>query len=280
MWHVDRPNISALDSFNTCISRIRDLTLKKGMEAIRPQITHAEKAFDTAASTNDIHLIQPANNVGSVSAGELKKLYDNRMARAGSPGRDIYDQLMIAATNDRCPLCGHRNVSTLDHSLPKSRYPSLAVTPINLVPCCSDCNKDKGSNVPQDRANAFLNAYYDDIEDDFWLFAEIVKSTPAGIRFFVKPHDGWDPVMSTRVQNQFRELKLAKLYASQGGQQLLSMRGALKEIYQAAGADAVRKDLLRSYRSCIQVRVNSWQGSLYRAAAESDWYCGGGFTLR
>jgi hypothetical protein len=81
------------------------------------------------------------------------------------------------------------------------------------------------------------------------------------------------------VENHFETLTLAKLYASQAGRHLQNMRGALGEIYDAAGVDAVRDDLERRFRSCQDVMTNSWEGALYDAAAVSDWYCAGGFRL-
>lgn len=199
------------------------------------------------------------------------------MARFKSRGRLIYDDLMIAAPDDRCPFCGHRNVSTLDHCLPKAQYPALAVTPINLAPCCKDYNHDKGNLAPAFKDDQLLNPYYDDVTDDPWLFAEIVPGSPPGVKFLVGYPKHWNPDMSARVKNHFERLKLAKLYASQGGRQLQNMRGALAEIYDAVGMLAVREDLDRRYRGCSQIYVNSWEGALYRAAAASNWYCNGGF---
>ena len=278
MWKIAKPTVSALDCYNTCIGGIRSAGLKARMEAIRNEITAAETAFDQAAASIDLHQIPASASVGGiVTTQEMKDTYDQRMARAGSRGRDIYDQLMIAAKGDLCPFCGHRNVSTLDHCLTKSQHPSLAVTPINLVPSCKDCNHEKGTPQLNAKADQLLNAYYDDVEADLWLHAEIVQGSPAGARFFVIPNANWDAVTIQRVGNHFDALKLAKLYASQGGRQLQNMRGALSEIYDAVGRDAVRDDLLRRHRSCSQVQINSWEAALYAASAVSDWYCDGGF---
>jgi hypothetical protein len=278
MWKISKPTVSAVDCFNTCIGRIRDVPLKARMESIRHAITAAETAFDQAAANADLHLILGSAFVGGVvTTQEMKDAYEQRMAKGGSRGRDIYDQLMIAAKGDLCPFCGHRNVSTLDHCLPKSQHPALAVTPINLVPSCKDCNHEKGTPHLTGKADQLLNAYYDDIEADLWLHAEIVQGSPAGARFFVVPNANWDAVTSQRVANHFDTLKLAKLYASQAGRQLQNMRGALGEIYDAAGLGAVREDLLRRHRSCSQVKINSWEAALYAASEISDWYCDGGF---
>ena len=40
-------------------------------------------------------------------------------------------------------MCHTSEVDTLDHYLPKSKYPSLSINPLNLIPICNKCNKTK-----------------------------------------------------------------------------------------------------------------------------------------
>ena len=42
----------------------------------------------------------------------------------------------------------HYSAYTIDHCLPKSKYPYLATSYFNLYPCCSTCNKFKGNRPP------------------------------------------------------------------------------------------------------------------------------------
>lgn len=43
-----------------------------------------------------------------------------------------------------------RTQLTLDHKLSRSRYPELRYVLSNLVPCCYNCNKDKGSRSAEE----------------------------------------------------------------------------------------------------------------------------------
>lgn len=45
---------------------------------------------------------------------------------------------------DKCHYCGINMVDTFDHYLPKSLFPEYSVMPINLFPCCAQCNRKKG----------------------------------------------------------------------------------------------------------------------------------------
>jgi hypothetical protein len=277
MWTIDRPEISALEAFDTCVAGITTAGLKQRLQDIRRAVRVGERTFNNAAEASSLYRIASADYVGSVTAKEMEKLYNRHMARSRSRGRAIYDRLMIAAKNDMCPFCGHRTVSTLDHSLPKATHPAFAVTPINLIPCCKDCNHNKGTQSPATKEDQLLNAYYDDVMADRWLHAEIIEGSPPAARFFVEVSNNWTDGIATRVRNHFNKLHLGKLYASQAGRQLQNMRGALGEIYDAVGVDAVREDLERRFRGCRDVMVNSWEGALYQGAAASDWYCDNGF---
>ncbi|MDF1635583.1 hypothetical protein [Mycoplana sp. MJR14] len=271
--------MDALTTFDTCRAGVQDPGLRGRLLAARPHIGAAEATFDAEASAGTDHLIATATHVGAVSSAEMETLYTRHMARGNSRGRHIYDELMMAAVNDMCPFCGHRSVSTLDHTLPKAQHPALAVTPINLVPCCKDCNHGKGTAFSAEAAEQWLNAYYDDISADRWLYAEIVEGAPPVAIFFVHAPDNWDAVTAARVQNQFEKLNLAKLYASQAARQFQNARRALREIHHSAGPEGVREDLNRRYLSFTEVMVNSWEAALYQAASISDWYCDGGFAL-
>lgn len=61
------------------------------------------------------------------------------------------------------PVLHHRDVSTLDHVLPKTLFPSLAVTPLNLVGSWKDCNKAKLAAAPSNTSYAVLHPYFEDI---------------------------------------------------------------------------------------------------------------------
>ena len=281
MWTVPRPELTALDIFGICVQGIADAAEKTRLEGIREQIEQAETEFDARATATELHLVVGANTLaganGNVTAREMKQLYDRHLARQKSRGREIYDKIMMAAVHGQCPYCGHLPVSTLDHSLPKVRHPALALTPLNLIPCCKDCNHNKGNSGPNSTETQFLHAYYDDLTADRWLYAAIVEGSPPGATFHVDPPEKWDDVTSARVRRHFEKLKLARLYASQAGRELQNIRRSLSNIYEAAGADDVSADLLERSLSCVDVSLNSWEGALYEAASQSDWFCNGGF---
>ena len=250
----------------------------------------AKKSFDVApASTGSfraIHLYQLHQSRAQPRAGrsarcsdskEMEKVYTQRMAKTGAPGRYVYDEIFASSPHGRCPLCAQRSVATLDHHLPKAHFPALAVAPLNLVSACSDCNKAKLSSVPTRAEDVSLHPYYDDLGDQVWLAAEVVEKRPTALRFYVVEPAVWDPVLAARVRKHFRSLGLAALYASQSAEELVNIRYQLTTLRASDPAAGVRDELARRAKSCAVGRPNGWRAAAYRAWQASDWFCGGGF---
>ena len=279
MWSLEPPELDTEETYETCISRVRSPALKARLEAVTGDVVAAADDYEAAATAAQLHTIVSADNVGAlVSRDEMAKVYTYRMVKKGAPGRPVYDELLASSPHDRCPLCGQRIVSTLDHHLPKARFPALVVTPINLIPACADCNKLKLDAAPGSAEDVMLHPYFDDIEDDRWLYAEVSENAPAGVRFFVVPHESWDELTGVRVETHFSVLKLSSLYAAQAAQELVSIRFYLSQLYAAGGADAVQAHLLEMADSTAHAHTNAWRTATYEAFAESAWFCDGGFA--
>jgi hypothetical protein len=280
MWKLDRPINSAGSTYLACVSRVRNAGLKARLEAVEQDVIDASDAFEVAAATAALHTLAHTALVGGdITKVEMSAVYTYRFAKKGAPGRAIYDELMAAPAHGRCPLCGQRSVTTLDHHLPKAHFPALAVAPLNLVPACADCNKAKIDAVPHSSAEETLHPYFDEVENDLWLKASVLEIAPAALRFYVAPHKSWDNVTTARVRHHFKLLKLSDLYATQGAEELLSIRHELANLYAKAGADVVKDQLADRAESCRRARINSWRTASYEALSANDWFCEGGFAL-
>lgn len=278
MWPVERPELDPGETFTTCISRVKNPAMRRRLTAIRPDIEAAAADYSEKAENGELHLILQTESIGTVPGSEMVKTYDGRMAKKGQPGRPIYDQIKLLPEGDRCPLCDHRNISTLDHVLPKNRYPIFAVTPINLVGACADCNKVKLDVAPTGAGDTVLHPYFDEANDQQWLIARVVQTMPAALTFHVIGVDEWDDVLNARIVHQFDLLGLAGLYSSQAARETTDIRQNLQRHFDYGGAAAVRAELECQWESRQANRVNSWQTATYEALAESDWFCDGGFA--
>jgi 5-methylcytosine-specific restriction endonuclease McrA len=279
MINLPAPAQSALETYTACISRVQDPILRQRLVDATQAVVDASREFAQAAAGKRLHRIAQHTHVAEVvTRDEMEAVYTQRMARKGAPGRPIYDALLSSAPQGKCPLCVHRNVSTLDHHLPKAHYPSLAVAPLNLIPACPECNKSKLAAVPTAAEEAPLHPYFDEIDQDRWLHATVIEEEPAALRFFVQGPPTWGAVLTARVERHFRALRLGALYATEAADELLSIRHQLHDINARGGPALVRQELVDRAESCRGARRNGWRTATFDAFAASDWFCGGGFS--
>lgn len=273
MQKIDPITDSAEDVFISCIDNMKDRIQHAKLLLIKDEIVRHDAEFSTAAGQCKFYEIVEHNTVGgNVTTKEMEWVYDNRMVDSVS-GRVYYDKIMAIPKHSICPLCAHGLVSTLDHYLPKAKFPGLAVSPRNLLPACMHCNTTKSAAVATCATKQTINPYYDTIENDSWLSAKFRQRAPVVIEFYVSKAAGWNETIVRRVRHHFASFKLARLYSLQAASELEGIKKTLTNILDKRGRDEVRNHLQDQADSRGDVNKNSWQAALYRALAASDWFC-------
>ncbi|WP_317419808.1 MULTISPECIES: hypothetical protein [unclassified Morganella (in: enterobacteria)] len=276
---IDKPSLVAKEVYETCISKVRNKDLKEKLCKISSSIEVAAQEYQEKAEDKQWFLIESSDGVdGIVNKSEMEKVYTQRMVGKNAPGRVLYNQLINAAPNGICPLCGQRTVSTLDHFLPKADFSSLVVVPLNLIPACSDCNKAKLDKVPDHESKQTLHPYYDDVTSEQWLFAEVKEESPGTIHFYTSDVDAYDDVLNERIKFHFRELALGNLYMSNANSTVTEIQFRLSRLHEKGGKNAVKAYLEEEEESRRNNHINSWNTAAYQAMMNSDWFCDGGFN--
>lgn len=256
---------------------VRKPALRAQLRAVRPVVETEAADYDAKAADKQLYQKQPHGQIGAVSRDKMVKVYTLRMVPKTSTGRPIYNEIMLAPVNGRCPLCGIGTVNTLDHYLPKTHFPVYSVTPNNLVPVCNWCQGEKSEYYPTTEGEQLLHPYFDDVDNEVWLAAEVVAGAPAGFRYFASPPHYWTPSAKERVVTHLKELNLLKLFSSNAGSRLSEIRSRLTSLHQKGGKGAVHEHLYEELASIEANHKNSWTAAMYRAAVASDWFCNGGF---
>ncbi|MDQ1019863.1 hypothetical protein [Streptomyces afghaniensis] len=279
MRSLPAPSLSARTLYRACISTaIR--RHKQRLEALEQDVVDASDEFEAAARAAALHTLKdlakkPADEADRT---QLTNTYTDRLVPERSVGNAFYAKLK-RVPHQICPLCGHRDVSTLDHQLPKMKYPLLAVAPINLVPACGICNWLKGEHVPETASEQTLHPYYDDVADQQWLFTRLkwVESRPPEVTYFIHPPQGADCVLAARVIRHFQMFRLAELYGPNAVREMSNIRGILRGM-TAAGR---RKYLLLAEHSILIDKdaggQNHWKRALFQTLAGDSGYLEGGF---
>jgi hypothetical protein len=279
MWHLDPPGITARDSYVRSVLTTQMLERRRRLLAATDTVEQAGVHFRGAVGAQTMHeLDSGAFAVPGIAPGDFVKwAYKNGMCSGG--GRDIYDQILDAPEDERCPMCGHGEVAQLDHVMPKMKYPALCVDPLNLVPICERCNYVKGQASPTGLETTLLHPYVDQVDTESWLDAEVVPNRQGQLKYYVSAPAGWDDTLTARAHHHFALFKLARRYSVHANRTLKSIRCSLQEQLDRAGEDAVRAYLLDAAASRLQHDPNSWDGVAHRAWAADDEFCRGAFSM-
>lgn len=279
MRKLPLPAITSADTLKLCASSIRDADLKNRLLQAEAVVEIAEQKYLAYGEAAKLHTIRSTQNVvANFSGKEMERVYNGTFVKSRKT-RDAYAQLKKASVNDICPLCGQGTVRQLDHYLPITGFPVYGLTTVNLIPACSDCNKNKSTHTPSTAGEQTIHPYFDDVDNEQWLFAEVVESIPAAVVFSVKVPRSWDNVQAERVRTHFRIFRLGALYTTHAAVEISNMRYVLGKMAIAPDpANQISQYLKERADGCAHVYQNSWQRATFDALSDSEWFCAGGFN--
>ncbi len=276
MRSLPLPTILPTDLLSQCIAGTEDEAVRLRLEAVQATLLASGVDYDARARVQTLHLQPRVTAVDTVTKLELLALYTDQMSATNGTGRAAYDQIRNSAPHKKCPLCGVGTVAALDHHLPKSRYPDLAVLPFNLVPICHFCNDSKKAYFPKTQGAQTLHPYYDAYLRGQWLTATLVQGPPPAVVFGTIAPAGWSATDVQRAASHFKACKLGITFTSNASDELVTVRRRLEKFWSKGRVDAIA-DFLDEEEEIHADRLNSWQHAMYQALAGSDWFITGGF---
>jgi len=124
-------------------------------------------------------------------------------------GMRIREELLSQFPLYKCPMCGLSEPRTLDHYLPKSKFPEFSVLAVNLIPVCYECNNRKGNRVSQKPESQFLHAIFHRVPKMTPLLIAVVQfGKEARIDFHIDSNAAMPKELIARVRYQFDKLDL------------------------------------------------------------------------
>ena len=248
------------------------------IEAEKKYIGYRKKLYDLEES----HIIdlpvgvQLDNAMKSyVDTNEMDKVYTEFFV--GSPevekvGRVVYDSIISSADYNICPYCSDRKVMTLDHYLPKSKFALFAVTPLNLLPSCSDCNKVKLNKFDPNQEDMLIHPYFEDLSTENWLKCDVVeKKWPITFKYGVRD-DIKNLILKARLEAQFSTLKLNLLYADNATREFMHRITSIIKEYKSNPSKNAFYFFDDNKTSYGDINQNSWQTKMFEALMNSTWF--------
>lgn len=264
------------DIFEYCVKGYIDVDKQKRLLACKHLVELDSENYRELVP-NRINKLSLSALPPNVSPKEMKAVYDEKFARAKSTGRPYYDAIMAQAELGICPICGVRQVSTLDHYLPKAKVPTLSVTPCNLIPSCRDCNMEKKTDMDLTPDATPVHLYYDRLPDEPWLHVHIGEQLE--ITYFILCPESWDNILRRRVEKHLDTYHLHGLYSAHAATELEDKRVRWKELIDLGVEQGVVDDIRGMRNSAEANDLNSWKSALYRGLEKEypkvkAWLCG------
>ncbi len=168
-----------------------------------------------------------------------------------------------------CPACGEAGrPNTLDHYLPKGKYPHFCVTPHNLFPMCDACQKEKQEKTGSIAdPKFFVHPYFDVFvaENVIVLVIEPPFNMPT---FSLVPRRGLTADQTRLISSHMRELAIPQRYGHFfRGQHRRLIR--LVDRMRTSGQD-VSANLEAFRNSCADPSQNSWEHVFYSSVLLND----------
>lgn len=251
---------------NRIIQAKRDDNAKNILKASRKVLLSDYKWYEeNKYSLNNIHadtsLTEEAKQI-------LKDTYDNKPNDLECAWNKILS-LLPEELNGNCPYCRLDSHDTCDHYFPKSAFPEYSFYPLNLIPCCSTCNRLKGDDLLDPTNNRmFVNFRFDKIPDYPFLVCVIGcnDKIPYVIRFELRFHKN-EPFKDI-ISAHFEKLDL-------NNRMMPGAKKTLKEIIEQCkrkhDLDEMKVHLQDQLISKENVNgINYWEASVYRAMLNED----------
>ncbi|MEQ0274299.1 HNH endonuclease [Klebsiella sp. CN_Kp100] len=285
MNKINFPDINCDGFFSTCLLSVsrRKQGYKEKLTNISNLVEEEWSVFDRNINPKNLYRLSPCRIrepdqiiIENVTKKELMDLYSTYMCKQKSQSRKIYDLLRASSKNGICPLCGINGVATLDHYLPKSRYPLHSVNPRNLIPACENCNTGKGSGIFLSESEQTLYPY-DDTNKFYstdWITATIIKDEILTFEFFATPPDEWSQNERERVINHFEGYNLSQKYSINSAQFITTVITMIRTLLIAGDHTNVHEHF---NNLASNVPANSTLRAMYRAVASDPVICRGDF---
>ena len=171
MKKIKHYNCDCFKFHKDVLERKESDSLKKDIKAIEDKLKEQFKRYDEKFAVDKLEDLM-ALDLDGATKEKLKILYDYDAYKF----RRLMEELTVDGNNrpnTLCPICTINTINSFDHYLPQSEFAEYADDPINLIPCCTECNGHKSSVWRNDGKRLFLNLYLDDIPDVQYLFVKL-----------------------------------------------------------------------------------------------------------
>lgn len=252
---------------------IRSAALKQRVTQKDNEIEARFNEYDAAFVADRLEDVAESADMKAMKT-DLQALYDYD----AKPFANLLDQLITqdGVLDDTCPNCDKDSVETFDHLLPQSLYPEFSDHPLNLMPCCSECNGHKSAVWLEGDKRKYLNLYIDEIPTEQFLFCTLdVVGNSIDCKFHIENINGIDGDLYRKISNHFSKLELLDRYRKRSNRIIMQYKRTLHNGKKRVESGMSTKDDIKAEMliECLDMKArdgnNNWQALIYEACSNT-----------
>ena len=222
----------AYSLYKDAVERKDDGDAKSRLLAVNATIEAYYKEFDKLFQDNTLRTI-PAERIKGFLWKDLYDMYgfDASIVKQVKSWLKENNPVTVYAI---CQFCGLAQFDTMDHILPHKKYVEYSVHARNLIPCCTDCNRQK-----QERE--VLNLYTDILPEVEYLFMDVIPNGDTIDFLFelINAQALVPAVLFSKIENHYSKLGLFEKMYNQSVSQLTRFVVQINSQYNNQGKEAV-----------------------------------------
>ena len=241
---------------------------RKILENIESDIESAYDTYKDNFDSNSLHAVTSQYSSSEIGM-ELIKMYSYQSRIIKNIKENIINQQVITIQST-CQNCTIDSVNTMDHVLPKEKFPEFAVNGYNLFPCCSRCNGYKSESTDH---SAFLNLFLDELPSIQYLFVNVYWDIDSvNFNFYLSNAEGEiSTELYAKIENHYTNLHLIQRMKDASRTYLSEFISTYKHFYKKLGRDSIIEAVQESVEEDrVAYGYNYWKCSLRLALIDSD----------
>lgn len=272
MINLKADNEDSFDEYKAAVKRKDNSGAKSELLSIETAMKDCYDNYAFHFGKNDLEFM-PEARVGKLHKDVLLGMYGADFTIIKN-FRKRYFSLNPQTYNNLCPYCTLNEANTMEHILPKEKFPEYSVDTLNLIPACSACNSKKGDAVLNSEGKKFtINLYTDKLPNIQYLFVDF-KLIGDDIKAIYRLDNPYkiDAELFALIERHFKRFNLLErfsLKALQETSELVNLYLA-EEISDSAKFDIFAAKQIRKINlDRITLGFNHWKIILYFSAVTS-----------
>lgn len=249
--------------------RKKDSAYLKRVDKLKKSNIEYLEHYSESFIKNNLEEIYPIE-IDDQLKNDLLSLYHYRAKPFQMLRKDLYE-LNGGHEIARCPHCGVNTPSTFDHFLPKTIFPEFAIHPLNLTPCCSDCNGHKSNIWHEKGERACFNVYLDKEPKEQFLFCDVrmINDIPFA-QYKIDSQFIEDKKLYALIEQTYKILHLIPLYNKVSSDILIRLSKEISNLWKTGSFS--KKEVLDYLLSCYKKESLNDRFNVYSIALLENPY--------